>query len=68
MNSTIWTDIDIDAVKKRNLRYQVLNRCVKKAISHITVSRLLDIARRKVVQSAKRDDIEIKETFEKEGK
>jgi IS5 family transposase len=39
----------------------------EKIISHLADSRLLDIARRKVVQAAKRAGIELKQTFEKEG-
>ena len=69
LSATIKAALDIGAVKKSEFERLIVDTTVQeKAISHPTDSRLLDIARRKVVQAAKRAGIELKQTFEKEGK
>ena len=39
-----------------------------KAVAHPTDSRLLEVARRKLVELAKKAGLELKQTFAKEGK
>ena len=69
LSATIKAALDIGAVKKSEFERLIVDTTVQeKAIAHPTDSRLLDIARRKVVQAAKRAGIELKQTFEKEGK
>ena len=69
LSATLKAALDIGAVKKSEFERLIVDTTVQeKAIAHPTDSRLLDIARRKVVQAAKRAGIELKQTFEKEGK
>jgi transposase, IS5 family len=61
--------VDVGAVKKSEFERVIVDTTVQeKAIAHPVDSRLLDIARRKVVAAAKRCGIGLKQTFEAEGK
>jgi hypothetical protein len=59
----------MEAVKPKDLERVIVDTTVQeKAIAHPVDSRLLEIARHKVVSAAKRADIQLKQTFAKEGK
>ena len=65
LSATIKAALDIGAVKKSEFERLIVDTTVQeKAIAHPIDSRLLDIARRKVVQAAKRAGIELKQTFD----
>ena len=67
--ATIDTAVAIDAVKPQDLARVIVDTTVQeKAIAHPTDSRLLEIARHKVVSAAKRAGIQLKQTYAKEGK
>lgn len=69
LKATIDTAVDIKAVKPRELERVIVDTTVQeKAIAHPVDSRLLEIARHKVVSAAKRCGIGLKQTFAKEGK
>lgn len=69
LKATIDTAVAIDAVKPRDLERVIVDTTVQeKAIAHPVDSRLLEIARHKVVSAAKRAGIQLKQTFAKEGK
>ena len=69
LKATIDTAIVIEAVKPEDLERVIVDTTVQeKAIAHPTDSRLLEIARHKVVSAAKRAGIQLKLTFAKEGK
>ena len=69
LKATIDTAVAIDAVKPKDLERVIVDTTVQeKAITHPTDSRLLEIARHKVVSAAKRAGIPLKQTFAKEGK
>ena len=69
LKATIDTAVAIDAVKPKDLERVIVDTTVQeKAIAHPVDSRLLEIARHKVVSAAKRAGIEFKQTFAKEGK
>jgi IS5 family transposase len=69
LKATIDTAVAIDAVKPKDLERVIADTTVQeKAIAHPTDSRLLEIARHKVVSAAKRSGIPLKQTFAKEGK
>ncbi len=69
LKTTIETAVSIKAVKPDELQRVVVDSTVQeKAISHPTDSRLLDVARRKVVQLAKRAGLKLRQTHEREGK
>lgn len=66
---TIETALEIKAVKPVELERVIVDTTVQeKAIAHPVDSRLLEIARHKVVSAAKRAGIALKQTFAKEGK
>lgn len=66
---TIETAVEIKAVKPAELERVIVDTTVQeKAIAHPVDSRLLEIARHKVVGAAKRAGIALKQTFAKEGK
>lgn len=66
---TIETAVDIKAVKPVEFERVIVDTTVQeKAIAHPVDSRLLEIARHKVVSTAKRAGISLKQTFAKEGK
>jgi IS5 family transposase len=69
LKSTIETAVEIKAVKPAELERVIVDTTVQeKAIAHPVDSRLLEIARHKVVSAAKRAGIALKQTFAKEGK
>ncbi len=66
---TIETAVQIKAIKPAELERVIVDTTVmEKAIAHPVDSRLLEIARHKVVSAAKRAGIALKQTFAKEGK
>jgi len=66
---TIETAVEIKAVKRNEFERVIVDTTVQeKAIAHPVDSRLLEIARYKVVSTAKRAGIVLKQTFAKEGK
>jgi IS5 family transposase len=69
LKATIDTAVAIKAVKPNDLERVIIDTTVQeKAIAHPVDSRLLEIARHKVVSAAKRAGIKLKQTFAKEGK
>ena len=69
LKATIDTAIAIAAIKPEDLERVIVDTTVQeKAIAHPVDSRLLEIARHKVVSAAKRAGIQLKQTFVKEGK
>jgi len=63
------TEVEIKAIKPAELERVIFDTTVQeKAIAHPVDSRLLEIARHKVVGAAKRAGITLKQTFAKEGK
>jgi transposase, IS5 family len=69
LKATIDTAVGIKAVKPAELERVIVDTTVQeKAISHPVDSRLLEIARHKIVSAAKRAGIQLKQTFAKEGK
>jgi len=69
LKATIDTAVAIKAVKPKELERVIVDTTVQeKAIAHPVDSRLLEIARHKVVSAAKRAGIQLKQTFAKEGK
>lgn len=66
---TIETAVAIEAVKPREFERVIVDSTVQeKAIAHPTDSRLLEVARAKIVLLAKRAGIELKQTYAREGK
>jgi IS5 family transposase len=69
LSATIHTAVDVGAIKKNEFKRVIVDTTVQeKAIAHPVDSRLLEIARRKVVAAAKRCAIVLKQTFAAEGK
>jgi len=69
LKATIDAALAIKAVKPKELQRVIVDATVQeKAIAHPVDSRLLEIARHKVVSAAKRAGIALKQTFAKEGK
>jgi IS5 family transposase len=69
IKSTIETAVEIKAIKPTELERVIVDTTVmEKAIAHPVDSRLLEIARHKVVSAARRAGIALKQTFAKEGK
>jgi len=69
LKATIDTAVAAGAVKPVALERVTVDTTVQeKAIAHPVDSRLLEIARHKVVSAAKRSGIGLKQTFAKEGK
>ena len=67
LKTTIETAVAINAVKKTDLQRVIVDTTVsEKAIAHPTDSRLLDVARRKLVRLAQRSGIALKQTYDKE--
>ena len=66
LKATIDTAVAIGAVKPKDLERVIVDTTVQeKAIAHPVDSRLLEIARHKVVNAAKRAGIQLKQTFAK---
>ena len=69
LKTTIEAAVGMKAIKPVELKRVIVDSTVQeKAIAHPTDSRLLDVARRKIVQMAKRAGIACKQTFERESK
>ena len=69
LKATINTAVAIKAVKPEELERVIVDTTVQeKAIAHPVDSRLLEIARHKVVSAARRAGIALKQTYAKEGK
>jgi len=69
LKASIETAVQIKAIKPIELERVIVDTTVQeKAIAHPVDSRLLEIARHKVVSAAKRSGIALKQTFAKEGK
>jgi len=69
LKATIDTAVATKAVRPNEFERVIVDSTVQeKAIAFPTDSRLLDIARRKVVMAAKAAGISLKQTFEREGK
>ena len=69
LKATIDTAVQTKAVRPAEFERIIVDTTVQeKAIAHPIDSRLLDIARAKVVQAARRAGIALKQTFSKEGK
>ena len=69
LKATIDTAVTIQAVQPQELQRVIVDTTVQeKAVAHPTDSRLLEIARHKVVSSAKRAGIVLKQTYAKEAK
>ncbi len=69
LKATIDTAVDTKAVRPREFERVIVDSTVQeKAIAHPVDSRLLEIARTKVVQAAKFAGIGLKQTFAKEGR
>lgn len=66
---TVEAAVNMKAIPIKSFERVIVDTTVQeKAIAHPTDSRLLDIARAKLVQFAKRENIPLKQTFEREGK
>ena len=66
---TVNTAVAIKAIQPQELETIIVDSTVQeKAIAHPTDSRLLEVARIKLVLCAKRAGIDLKQTFQKEGK
>lgn len=69
LKATIECAVDIKAVKPAELDRVIVDTTVQsKAIAHPVDSRLLEIARHKVVSAAKHAGIALKQTYAREGK
>ena len=69
LKATIDTAVAMKTVKPEALERVTVDTTVQeKAVAHPVDSRLMEIARHKVVSSAKRCGISLKQTFAKEGK
>ncbi len=69
LKATIDAAVTSQAIRPNEFERLIVDTTVQeKAIAHPVDSRLLEIARAKVVQAAKQAEIEFKQTFAKEGK
>ena len=69
LKATINAAVGIGAIKPEELERVIVDTTVQeKAIAHPVDSRLLEIARHKVVSAARRAGIVLKQTYAKEGK
>lgn len=68
LKSTIETAVRLQAIKKAELQKVIVDSSVQeKAIAHPTDSRLLDVARDKLAELAKKLGVTPKQTFEREA-
>ncbi len=66
---TIEAAVQMQAVRKSELQRVIVDTTVQeKAVAYPTDSRLLEVARAKVVQLAQRAGLRLKQTFEREGR
>lgn len=69
LKATIDTAVEAKAIKPAEFERVIVDSTVQeKAIAHPVDSRLLEIARHKVVKAAKAAGIELKQTYAKQGK
>jgi transposase, IS5 family len=69
LKATIDTAVGVGAIEPEELERVIVDTTVQeKAIAHPVDSRLLEIARHKVVSAARRAGIVLKQTYAKEGK
>jgi IS5 family transposase len=69
LKSTIETAVAIKAIQPGELERVIVDSTVQsKAVAHPVDSRLLEIARHKVVSAARRAGISLKQTYAREGK
>ena len=69
LSQTISVALNLKVIPKKALETVVVDSTVQpKAIAHPTDSRLLEVARRKLVDIAKSVGIDLKQTFAKEGR
>ena len=69
LSQTITVALNLKVISKKALETVVVDSTVQpKAIAHPTDSRLLEVARQKLVEAAKDARISLKQTFAKEGK
>ena len=68
LKATIDTAVASKAIRPAEFERVIVDTTVQKAIAHPVDSRLLEIARHKVVAAARRAGIALKQTFVKEGK
>lgn len=69
LSQTITTAVKLEVVAPQALETVVVDTTVQeKAVAYPTDSRLLEVARRKVVLLAKRAGLSLKQSYEKEGK
>ena len=69
LRTTIEASVQMGAVRKSEFERVIVDTTVQeKAIAHPVDSRLLEIARHKVVSAARRAGLMLKQTFAKEGK
>ena len=69
LSQTISVALNLKVISKKALETVVVDSTVQpKAIAHPTDSRLLEVARQKLVEAAKDAGISLKQTFAKEGK
>ena len=69
LKATIECAVEIKAIKPAELERVIVDSTVQeKAIAHPVDSRLLEIARHKVVSAARRAGIALKQTYAREGK
>jgi len=69
LKATIETSVEIKAIKPTEFERVIVDTTVQeKAIAHPVDSRLLEIARHKVVSADRRAGLVLKQTFAKEGK
>lgn len=67
LKATIETAVTIAVVKKSDLQRVIVDTMVaEKAIAHLTDTRLLDVARKKLLRLAQRSGIALKQAFDKE--
>ena len=69
LSHTVAAAQNLKFISKKQIETVIVDSTVQpKAVAHPTDSRLLEVARRKLVEIAKKAGLELKQTFAKEGK
>jgi IS5 family transposase len=69
LSHTVAAAQNLKFISKKQIETVIVDSTVQpKAVAHPTDSRLLEVARRKLVELAKKAGLELKQTFAKEGK
>lgn len=69
LSQTITTAVKLEAVEREALEAVIVDTTVQeKAVAYPTDSRLLEVARRKVAQEARRAGVALKQSYEKEAR